>query len=160
METPKDFGRKLQQNWAKTVNDELTTLKQEIEKATPVYTGSLRASWHFNPVNLVTGQASLETFSPHFPKVEAGLPKDYLMGSTERARLVGWVQAKMKVSFSQAPFIASHIAAKYKTSGRPGVSYVGAAPAEVPKRLGQFPQEPVKGGLIDQAFRRLDKVFK
>lgn len=160
METPKDFGARLQQNWVKTVNLELTRLRSEIEAAAPEYTGALKKSWQLKEANLVNNQGSLSTFNPYFPNVESGLPKGYVMGSTERERLQGWVIAKMGAGFLNAPFIVSRIADKYQAIGRKGTSYVGAAPKTVPKKLGDFPREPVAGGLIDQAFRRLDKEFR
>jgi len=160
METPKDFGARLQENWVKTVNLELTRLQSEIEKASPVYTGALKESWRFSPANPINNQGSLSTYNTYFPNVESGLPKGYVVGTAERERLQAWVITKMRANFLNAPFIVTKIANKYQAIGRKGVSYAGAAPKAVPKKLGDFPQQPVAGGLIDQAFRRLDKEFR
>lgn len=160
MEAPQDFGLRLQRNWVKTINDELTRLKEDIDKASPVYTGALKASWKLEEANLVNEKGTLWTDNTYFPKVEAGLPKGYVVGSPERQRLIGWVMAKKGLSAFNAPFMVTKVAEKYRAVGRKGQGYVGAAPKEVPKQLGAFPKEPVKGGLIDQAFRRLDKEFK
>lgn len=160
METPTQFGEQIKRNWAFVINQELERLKEEIEKASPVYKGPLRKSWEMVPYNPVSGQGSLQTNNPYFPNVEAGLPKGYATGSQEVGRLEEWARNKLNRPPLLAAGMARNIALKYKAEGRPGLSYIGAAPKSVPKSLGAFAAKPVQGGLIDQAFRRLDKEFK
>jgi hypothetical protein len=155
MQTPSDFGQQIQKNWYVIVNEELTLLREKIEQKSPVYKGNLRQGWLQQKATPLNGQGSLETHVPYFPHIEAGLPKGYGVESNERDRLLAWVEAKMNVRGTNASHIVGGIVQRYFREGREGRSYVGAAPAKVPSKLGEFPKEPIRGGLIDQTFERI-----
>jgi hypothetical protein len=145
------------------LNAEMVKLEAAVVKATPASDGRLRQGWDLNKASQNDPRVTLDQTVSYFLPVEFGRSPGKGISAEGQESVARWARLALGMPESETRSFAFLLSQKYKREGRPATGFAGLAkPGTIPTgQPGLAGEEltPVSGGLIDQAFKRLDEVI-
>ncbi len=153
---PEDYFKKKRQEIADIINETVANLESDLVDATPADSGNLRQGWttRFADEENLVGIVSQS--KNYFLPLEMGRKPGSGISAQGQQSVKRWATRKLMLGDSQADSFAFLLSQKYKREGRKAEGFAGLArPGDNPVSNTGTTIEPVRGGLIDNAFQNL-----
>lgn len=144
--SPEKFWQDKKGAIAQTVNTFLFDLERQASEKTPSgVSGQLRGRWKVIPFDGKTG--AIQQPQGYFLPVELGRRPGKGISAKGQQAVARWGKLKLGLSEKEAKSFAYLLSRKYKLQGRKPAPILGL----------KDPDTPSPGGLLDTAFKKLDK---